>query len=72
MRLIHTYLNFAYPDTQVQILRDYFSNTFLVEMFNGYFDHMGKQNPSLQKKKRVDTLEEAHSLAAAWNEEIAA
>jgi hypothetical protein len=72
MRLIHTYLNFAHPDIQVQILRDYFSNTFLVEMFDGYFDHMGKQHPALQKKKRVATLEEAHSLADTWNEGVTA
>ncbi len=70
MRLVHTYLNFEYPDTQVQILRDYFSNTFCVEMFDGYFEHMGKQHPALQKKKRVATLEEAHSLAVTWNEEV--
>jgi hypothetical protein len=72
MRLIHTYLNFEYPNTQVQILRDYFSNTFWVEMFDGYFDHMGKQHPALKKKRCIATLEEAHSLATTWNEGIAA
>jgi hypothetical protein len=67
MRLIDTYIS-KDNDAQAQILRDYFTNTFCVEMFEGHFNQRGVQYPALQKKKRVLTLENARDLASTWIE----